>query len=141
MDGTIEPFGCANEAHGCGYRTADGELRVTYPILAVRRFMRRLYEALHPKGKLINAHQSGYCGTPTLAFVHSYWDGEHIGGGEVASLDDLLKKLPLESFRAEFMGKNFGVPCEFLVSMRSRGWTIDYDLAITLLHDVLVRPH
>jgi ParB family chromosome partitioning protein len=85
--------------------------------------MRQLYEALHPKGKLINAHQSTYCGTPTLAFVHSYWDGEQFGRGELAG--DPLQKLPLASFRAEFMGKNFGVPCEFLVYERPHGeyWT------------------
>lgn len=138
LDGTIEPFGCANEAHGCGYRTADGSLRVTYPIFAVRNFMRRLYEALHPKGKLINAHQSLYCGAPTLSFVHSYWDGEQFGGGELAG--DPLQKLPLASFRAEFMGKNFGVPCEFLVYERPPDWTVDHALAFTLLHDVRVRP-
>ncbi len=138
LDGTIEPFACANEQHGCGYRTADGSLRVTYPIFAVRNFMRRLYEALHPKGKLINAHQSTYCGTPTLSFVHSYWDGEQFGGGELAK--DPLQKLPLASFRAEFMGKNFGVPCEFLVYERPPDWTIDHALAFTMLHDVRVRP-
>lgn len=138
LDGTIEPFGCANEAHGCGYRTADGRLRETYPIFAVRNFMRRLYEALHPQGKLINAHQSTYCGTPTLAFVDSYWDGEQFGGGELAG--DPMQRLPLASFRAEFMGKNFGVPCEFLVYERPPDWTVDHALAFTLLHDVRVRP-
>ncbi|MGQ9463723.1 MAG: glycoside hydrolase domain-containing protein [Candidatus Fervidibacter sp.] len=138
LDGTVEPHSCANEAHGCGYRTGDGRLKETYPIFAVRHFMRRLYEALHPKGKLINAHQSTYCGTPTLAFVHSYWDGEQFGGGELAV--DPLQKLPLESFRAEFMGKNFGVPCEFLVYERPPDWTVDHALAFTLLHDVRVRP-
>jgi len=138
LDGTIEPFGCANEAHGCGYRTADGKLRETYPIFAVRQFMRRLYEALHLKGKLINAHQSTYCGTPTLAFVHSYWDGEQFGRGELAG--DPLRKLPLANFRAEFMGKNFGVPCEFLVYEQPPDWTVDHTLAFTLLHDVRVRP-
>lgn len=138
LDGTIEPFACANELHGCGYRTADGSLRATYLIFVVRNFMRRLYEELHPKGKLINAHQSTYCGTPTLSFVHSYWDGEQFDGGELAK--DPLQKLPLASFRAEFMGKNFGVPCEFLVYQRPPDWTIDHALAFTMLHDVRVRP-
>jgi len=138
LDGTIEPFPCANELHGCGYRAPDGSLKVTYPIFAVRNFMRRLYEALHPKGKIINAHQSTYCGTPTLAFVHSYWDGEQFGGGELAK--EPLQKLTLASFRAEFMGKNFGVPCEFLVYERPPDWTVDHALAFTLLHDVRVRP-
>jgi hypothetical protein len=38
------------------------------------------------------------------------------------------------------MGKNFGVPCEFLVYERPPDWTVDHALAFTLLHDVRVRP-
>ncbi|MGQ9610490.1 MAG: glycoside hydrolase domain-containing protein [bacterium] len=138
LDGTIEPWGCANEKHGCGYRTSDGNLKVTYPIFAVRKLMRRLYEIIHPKGGLINPHQSTCCVTPTLTFSHSYWDGEQFGSGELAG--DPLQKLPLSAFRAEFMGKNFGVPCEFLVYEKQPTWTFEHALAFTMLHDVLVRP-
>ena len=138
LDGTIEPWGCANEKHGCGYRADDGSLRVTYPIFAVRKLMRRLYALIHPKGGLVNPHQSTCCVTPTLAFSHSYWDGEQFGGGELSG--DPLQKLPLSAFRAEFMGKNFGVPCEFLVYEKPPTWTFEHALAFTMLHDVLVRP-
>ena len=138
LDGTIEPWGCANERHGCGYRTPEGNLKVTYPIFAVRGIMRRLYELIHPRGGLVNAHQSTCCLTPTLSFCHSYWDGEQFGGGELAG--DPLRKLPLETFRAEFMGVNFGVPSEFLVYERPPDWTFEHALAFTLLHNVSVRP-
>lgn len=138
LDGTIEPFGCANEQHGCGYRTSDGTLRESYPILAVRRFMERLYRALERRGKKINAHQSTYCGPATLAFVHSYWDGEHLQNTLAAATT--LQELPLATFRAEFMGRNFGVPCEFLVYEKPPRWTMERALAVTLLHDVRVRP-
>ncbi|MGQ9479593.1 MAG: glycoside hydrolase domain-containing protein [Thermoproteota archaeon] len=138
LDGTIEPLGCANEQHGCGYRSPDGSLHATYPIFAVRRLMKRLYALIHPKGGLINAHQSTCCLTPTLSFCHSYWDGEQFGGGELAG--DPIQRLPLAAFRAEFMGKNFGVPSEFLVYERPPGWTFEHALAFTLLHDVRVRP-
>ncbi len=138
LDGTIEPWGCANEKHGCGYRSPDGSLKVTYPIFAVRKLMHRLYALIHPKGGLVNPHQSTCCVTPTLAFSHSYWDGEQFGGGELA--EDPLQKLPLSAFRAEFMGKNFGVPCEFLVYEKPPKWTFEHALAFTMLHDVLVRP-
>ncbi|MCD6506462.1 hypothetical protein J7M22_07520 [Candidatus Poribacteria bacterium] len=138
LDGTIEPWGCANERHGCGYRTPEGSLRATYPIFAVRSMMRRLYELIHPRGGLVNAHQSTCCLTPTLSFCHSYWDGEQFGGGELSG--DPLRKLPLETFRAEFMGVNFGVPSEFLVYERPPNWTFEHALAFTLLHNVLVRP-
>lgn len=138
LDGTIEPWGCANERHGCGYRASDGNLRVTYPIFAVRKLMSRLYTYIHKRGGLVNAHQSTCCVTPTLAFCHSYWDGEQFGGGELAG--DPLQKLPLAAFRAEFMGKNFGVPSEFLVYERPPEWTFEHALAFTMLHDVQVRP-
>ncbi|MCC6442747.1 MAG: hypothetical protein IT210_04720 [Armatimonadetes bacterium] len=137
LDGTVEPWGCANEAHGCGYRSIEGR-KATYPIFGVRALMSRLYEAMHDKGKLVNAHQSTYCGTPTLGFAHSYWDGEQFMSGELGG--DPLQQLPLAAFRAEFMGKNFGVPCEFLVYEQPPKWTADDALAFTLLHDVLVRP-
>ncbi|MBM3236752.1 hypothetical protein FJZ31_10705 [Candidatus Poribacteria bacterium] len=138
LDGTIEPWGCANELHGCGYRDASGSLKVSYPIFAVRNLMRRLYTLIHPKGGLVNAHQSTCCVTPTLAFCHSYWDGEQFGGGELAGAP--LQKLPLAAFQAEFMGKNFGVPCEFLVYEKPPEWTYEHALAFSLLHDVRVRP-
>lgn len=139
LDGTIEPCGCCNQAHGCGYQTAEGKLRHTYPIFAVRRMMRRLYDMIHPRGGLINAHQSTCCMPPTLAFVDSYWDGEQFAGGELSG--DPLEKLPLAAFRAEFMGRNFGVPCEFLAYERPPHWMFDDALAFTMLHDVRVRPH
>jgi len=138
LDGTIEPFACANERHGCGYRAADGSLHPTYPIFAVRRLMQRLYAITRPRHGLVNAHQSTCCMTPTLAFCDSYWDGEQFQGGELAG--DPLGHLPLAAFRAEFMGANFGVPCEFLVYEKPPKWTFDHALAFTLLHDVRVRP-
>ena len=137
LDGTIEPWACCNERHGCGYRAADGSLHPTYPIFGVRRLMQRLYAMFHPGG-LISAHQSTCCATPTLAWADSYWDGEQFAGGELSG--DPLKKLPLGAFRAEFMGRNFGVPCEFLAYERPPEWTFDHALAVSLLHDVRVRP-
>jgi len=99
--------------------------------------MRRLYGMFHPGG-LINAHQSTCCVTPTLAFADSYWDGEQFASGELSG--DPLKALPLDAFRAEFMGHNFGVPCEFLAYERPPQWTFDHALAFSMLHDVRVRP-
>ena len=138
LDGTIEPWGCCNERHGCGYRAADGSLRPTYPIFGVRRLMQRLYALVQRSGGIISAHQSTCCATPTLAFAHDYWDGEQFASGGLAG--DPLKNLPLDAFRAEFMGRNYGVPCEFLAYERPPQWTYDHALAFSLLHDVRVRP-
>ena len=38
------------------------------------------------------------------------------------------------------MGHNWGVPAEFLVYERPPDWTMEHALAVTMLHDVCVRP-
>ncbi|OGV67070.1 MAG: hypothetical protein A3K19_01625 [Lentisphaerae bacterium RIFOXYB12_FULL_65_16] len=124
LDGTSIPWGCANTAHGCGYRKSDGTLEVTFPIFAVRRMMQSLYRIFEPRGGIVNAHQSSCCCIPALAFCHSYWNGEQLGGKFV---------MDLACFRAEFMGRNFGIPCDFLSPPQS--------LALTLIHDVRPRPN
>ncbi|MBM4050513.1 MAG: hypothetical protein FJ279_35915, partial [Planctomycetes bacterium] len=84
LDGTIEPWGCVNHRHGCGYQRPDGTWAPTYPIFAVRNLMKRLYAICSAKpGGMVNPHQSTCCTIPTLAFSHSYWDGEQFGSGEL----------------------------------------------------------
>ena len=53
---------------------------------------------------------------------------------------NLIQKLPLATFRAEFMGRNYGVPAEFLVYEKPPQWTFDHALAFTMIHDVRIRP-
>lgn len=138
LDGTIEPWGCVNHAHGCGYRRPDGSWAPAYAILAVRNLMKRLYAICDPEhGGLVNPHQSTCMVTPTLAWSTSYWDGEQFGS--VAHQDNPLALLPLDCFRAEFMGHQWGVPAEFL-TYPPHGYTVEEGLAFTLLHDVFIRP-
>jgi hypothetical protein len=137
LDGTSEPWGCQNLHHGCGWAKADGTLGKTYPIFSTREMMRRIYTIVlrhNPKGQ-VNVHQSTCMTIPTLAFATSYWDGEQFG-----SIDrgpKALEVLPLDAFRCEFMGHNWGVPAEFLCY--DRPYTMREAMAFTLLHDVLVR--
>lgn len=135
LDGTTEPFGCNNELHGCGYVGEDGQRRLTYPIFAVRDLMRRMMHIIKsrkPEG-LISAHMSASVTMPTLAFVDDYWDGEQLDVKERGF------RLPLEAFRAEFMGRNWGLPCEFL-SYENKPFTFEEALGLALVHDVPVRP-
>lgn len=135
LDGTITPRGCQNARHGCGWTDADGNRHLTYPIFAVRRMMRELYEFVTAKGGRIDAHQSGYACPATLGFVHSYWDGEQLAAGK----ESVKKLLDVDAFRAEFMGVNHGVPAEFLCYEKP-DWTYENALAIALQHNVMVRP-
>lgn len=139
LDGTSEPWGCSNVQHGCGYAAPDGSIRPTYTILAVREHMRRLYMIVKrrkPDGH-VNVHQSTCMTMPSLAYATSYWDGEQLGS--LPATDDPMSVIPLDAFRAEFMGHQWGVPAEFLV-YPPHPYTTAEALAFTLPHDVVVHP-
>lgn len=133
-DGTYVPWECANEAHFCGYRDADGQLHDTYPIWAVRKHVKRLYECVHQRGGIIDTHQSSCCMMMTLAFADSYFDGENIQG----MVAENIGSLKLDSFRCEFMGLNMGIPCNF-ISYVNEKFTMRSIAGITLLHNVFPR--
>ena len=139
LDGTSEPWGCKNVRHGCGYMKPDGAIGTTYSFFATRAMMKRIYTIVkqhNPDGQ-VNVHQSTCMTIPTLAFATSYWDGEQFGSIERGPY--ALEVLPLEAFRCEFMGHNWGVPAEFLCY--NRPYTYHEAMAFTLLHDVLVRQN
>ena len=100
--------------------------------------MRRIHNAVksvNPEGQ-INAHNSTCMVMPTLGFATSYWDGEQFQ--DVRGIDNAATQLPLDAFRAEFMGRQWGVPAEFLCY--GQGFTFEQAWAVTLIHDVPVRP-
>jgi len=130
-DGMYIPWECANERHGCGWRDAQGRLRPTFPIYAVRRLARRLYAGVHARGGTIDAHQSACMVTPLLAYADSCFDGENV--------QDALAKnpehLPTDAFRCEYSGYAFGLPMTF-ISYTNDKLTIQMIAAITLVHNV-----
>ena len=140
LDGTSEPWGCRNQLHGCGYVKPDGSVGTTYPIFAVRQTMRRIYTIVkkhNPNGQ-VNVHQSTCMVIPTLAFATSYWDGEHLQS--IKRPESPGEVLPLDAFRAEFMGRNWGVPAE-LLWYPSGPFQRREAVGLALLHDVPVRPN
>ena len=138
LDGTEFPAGCINTLHGCGSARPDGSIAKSYPIFGVRSAMRRIHNAVtsrNPEGQ-VNVHNSTCMVMPTLGFATSYWDGEQFQ--DVRGIDNAATQLPLDAFRAEFMGRQWGVPAEFLCY--GQGFTFEQAWAITLIHDVPVRP-
>jgi len=138
IDGFTEPTACRNYLHGCGYKAADGTRQPTYPIFAERDLIKRIYYicAVERKG-IVNLHQSSNGGvTPLVSFGTAYIDGEQFNQPFKGSQ---LANLPLDSFRAEFCGRNFGVPAEFL-NYPPCMWKTDEAFAFALLHDVMARP-
>ncbi len=139
LDGTSEPWGCTNAAHGCGNKRPDGSVSPTYPIFDTRSMMRRIYTIVRhhdPQGQ-VNVHQSTCMVIPTLAFATSYWDGEQLQGLPRPKTPGAV--LPLDAFRCEFMGHNWGVPAE-LLHYPSGPFKRSEAMGMALLHDVPVRP-
>ena len=136
-DGTYIPWECANESHGCGYKDAEGNLHATYPILAVREHVKKLYEAVHSRNGLVDAHQSSCCVLPILSFCDTYWDGENIQSSINGSLEEHMN---LDAFRCEYMGKNFGIVAQLIAYLKPPKYGIRNVLSLSLLHDVIARP-
>lgn len=130
-DGLSYPGECGNPLHGCGYVGEDGQRHPTFSLFPVREAMKRFRYLLEQQGKptLFVCHTSGAITLPTLAFADAYLDGEHL-----CNLPRPLR-VPLDSFRAEFMGHNFGLPAYFLVYDWAAGMTTPEALALCLLHD------
>lgn len=132
-DGTYVPWECANEMHGCGFRDGHGKLHTTFPLFEVRSHVKKMYEIVHKRGGLIDTHQSSCCIMPTLSFCDSYLDGENIQSQFMAVMDEFLKP---DAFKAEYMGKNLGIPAQFIAYTNPPEYTIQKIAGITLLHDV-----
>ena len=133
LDTTVRALPCSNETHGCGYTRADGSRASTYPIFSTRDLIRRLRAVVtsrRPNG-IVDIHPYDCVNVPALAFADGMWIGEHL-----PNKPHKTDALPLDRFRAEFMGHNLGIPADLLYYKLR-----DYDpsVAIALLHDVPVR--
>ncbi len=137
------PYGIAPPTQGGGWRDEQGHWHQTYPMLAYRDLFRRLYGAVkdaNPDSWLM-AHMSGKVGIPFLAYEDAYLDGEHFRGHVQ---DSYLELVSLDTFRAEFMGRQWGLMPYFLPEFRppyseqvepTRGL-----MGLLLLHDVAPWP-
>lgn len=137
FDGTYNAWECANEAHGCGYRDADGNLCNTYPFFAVREFAKKIYKAMHDRNGITMVHQSGTCTVPTMAFCDISFTGENI---QRQIMEQRCKYLGFDGFRAE-TGINTGVNVQFIAQIEENfEENISTFAAITLPHGVMPLP-
>gem|GEM_PF-1130708 len=138
LDGTAEVGGgCRNRQHGCGYVRADGTVAPTYAIFPTRDLMRRVYALVknsYPDGQVV-FHQSGEIIASNLAWCTSYWDGEQWGAP--AGLGYLPDVLPLDVFRTEFTGLQWG-PAPEMIHYRLPA-TQEQIVGYGLLHNVPAR--
>ncbi len=138
LDGTSRPLCCANELHGCGYRDADGTLHGTYPIQPIRRMFQKLYQVVHSRGGIINVHAYGYQNFTALPYIDLSWYGENL---QTDYVKGNFRDVPLPYFRAEYTGRNMGVPVEFIAYEHRPVWNFENAIAIALVHGILPRPN
>ena len=129
---------CANTAHGCGYYGADGRLHGTYPIRAIRNMFRRLYAELSMRGCVINLHSYGCLNFTALPYVNGTWYGENL---QTAYIKGSNEDMPLDYFRAEYTGRNMGVPVEFIAYENRPVWNFENAVAMSIIHGILPRPN
>ena len=137
MDTTGIPMGCVNQRHGCGYEE-NGQRYPTYPLFETRRLFKRICKGISKRGGLVNVHQSG----PAIPFITSYsdflWLGENI---QTTIREKGPSYFSLDYFRAEYLGRNIGIPVQFIVYEFPGIWDIKMALSLSLIHGVYPRPN
>ena len=123
---------------GCGYMR-DGKAHRTFPMLGYRALYRRMATVVKslPRETFTMAHMSGKLMPGFLGYDDSYLDGENF---RTRVKDSYLDVLPLDTFRAEFMGRQWGIMPFFIPELSppydgqvepTRGM-----MALLMLHDV-----
>lgn len=136
-----------NQLAGCGY-IRDGVVRPTHPIFATRELYKRTYTMLKDYGKEKDkemhrmGHVSQFMLIPILGFCDSYLDGETYQG---IVKDNYLDCISLDQWRAEFMGRNWGVMPffmpEFTGNSVSQPGPTEHLMGLALLHDFAIWPN
>lgn len=137
LDSTMTLYPCANSAHGCGWKDNNGNMHATYPIWATRKIMRQIYEAAKQANAIVNYHTGSCCNIPAMSFTDLCWNGEVM---QFDLVKGKMKKMPTDHLRAEFSGKNFGIPIEFIAYENKPVWTFDNAVGFSLVHGMLPRP-
>ena len=119
----------------------DGKVYPTYPIMGYRALYRRMYAVLksYPRETFSIAHMSGKVTIPILAYEDAYLDGEHFRGRVKDSYMDMMS---LDTFRAEYMGRQWGLIPVFLAQLYGE-LTAQVEptrglMALLMLHDVVI---
>lgn len=138
LDSTAQAVCCYNEAHGCGWYDQDGKLHGTYTWNAIRQLFKRLYEVVSSRGGQINVHSFACVNVMALPYIHQSWYGENL---QFTLMKGNTQDIDLDYFRAEYIGRNMGVPVEFIAYENRPLWTFEQALSCSILHGILPRPN
>lgn len=138
LDSTVFPRYCEEVSHGCGWYDYDGNLHGSYPFKALRRLFKNLYDTVDSRGGVITVHSSGVLNYTAAPYIHQFWFGEVL---QKELMKGSRENVNLDYFRAEYIGRNVGVPVEFIVYENLPLWDYETALSISLIHGVLPRPN
>ncbi len=138
LDSTAQPRLCHNTEHGCGWYDEDGKLRGSYTIKAIRKLFKRLYSVVKARGGMINVHTYGAVNFTALPYIDQNWFGENL---QSEFMKGSTKDVDLDYFRAEYSGRNMGVPVEFIAYEKRPVWNFENALSCSILHGILPRPN
>ncbi|MGI6738725.1 MAG: glycoside hydrolase domain-containing protein [Christensenellales bacterium] len=138
LDSTSFPRLCYSTEHGCGWYDRSGELHGSYNLHALRHLFKRLYDVVQSRGGEINVHSYGYINFTTIPYIHQNWLGENL---QFTHIQGNTEDINLDYFRAEYLGRNMGVPVEFLTYANPPKWTFEHALSCSVLHGILPRPN
>lgn len=136
LDGTVCPFICKNEEHGCGFYK-DGELHGTYAVFAMREFIKNLHEFCNSRDLIINVHPGGAMNLATLAYCTSVWDGEFF---QSKLLNGTLDEVPEPLLRTQYSGACTGIPVYALCYSNPPAWNFRQALTLALPFGTLPKP-
>lgn len=138
LDGTSHPRCCHNLEHGCGWYDENGNLHGTYQIHAIRHLFKRLYDVVTSRGGMINVHSYGFMNFTALPYIHQSWIGENL---QMILMKGSDEDINLNYFRTEYIGRNMGVPAEFIAYANPPHWTFENAVSMSILHGILPRPN
>lgn len=138
LDGTGRPQCCYSTEHGCGWYDEHGSLRGSYNIRELRMMFRRLYDIVQSRGGEINVHFYGYMNFTVNPYIHQNWLGEDL---QFSLMHGNTEDVDLDYFRAQYLGRNMGVPVEFIAYANPPQWRFEHALACSVLHGILPRPN
>ncbi|MBE7028308.1 MAG: hypothetical protein E7407_04660 [Ruminococcaceae bacterium] len=138
LDGTAYPWDCCNTEHGCGWYDENGNLHPSYPLKAIRKIFKRLHSVIKARGGQINVHLSGVLNFTAFPYIDQIWSGESL---QSSYMKGSTEDVNLDYFRAEYIGRNMGVPVEFIAYENRPVWNFENALSCSILHGILPRPN
>lgn len=142
IDSADIPWECTNAAHGCGYVDEYGVRQATYPINAMRKALQEIYEEIYVGlGKTIQFHPANAFIPALHTWCNLVWNGEQIAFKFKTNTKELFAALDDGFMRTEMIGKNIGVPVQFLAyDLPDDSWNIKKALSVTAPFGVYPRP-